>query len=372
VLIVLAGLVAAFALALVLNSWLGLPSDRTPQKTPPPLTSPPLAKAQPASTVPTPEPPRTQVPVPVPVPPAPSRLITTSLGMNLVLIPAGSFDMGSPDSVKDAQDDEKPRHRVRITRPFYLGTTEVTVGQFRRFIERTGYRTEAETDGKGGYGWNETKGTFEQDPRYTWRNPGFAQTDEHPVVNVSWNDAVAFCDKLSVLDGLKLFDHNARSPWDGEGYRLPTEAEWEYACRAGTTTRYQSGDDPETLAAVSNIADATARAKYSNWTWAIAARDGFVYTAPVGRLRANAFGLHDLHGNVWEWCWDWYDKDYYGQSPGVDPLGPSHSAVRYRVIRGGCWLNVPRDVRSALRRGNVPGHRDYGLGFRLAAVRSVP
>src|SRR5262249_5278878 len=162
--------------------------------------------------------------------------------------------------------DEHPQHEVRITRPFYLGVTEVTRGQFRLFVDEEGYRTEAEKDGKGGYGWNEEKKTFEQNPRYTWQSPGFEQTDEHPVVNVSWNDAQAFVGWLSRKEG--------------ETYRLPTEAEWEYACRAGTTTRYSCGDDPEGLVAVGNIADETAKVKYPDWT-TIAARDGFVYTAPV-------------------------------------------------------------------------------------------
>ena len=128
-----------------------------------------------------------------PQPPRPGHgggdsIITNSIGMKLVLIPAGEFLMGSPDSDKDASDEEKPQHRVRITRPFYLGATEVTAGQFRRFVEQTGYRTEAERDGTGGWGRNEAKQKWEHDPKYTWRNPGFAQTDDHPVVLVSWND----------------------------------------------------------------------------------------------------------------------------------------------------------------------------------------
>ena len=132
-------------------------------------------------------------------------------------------------------------------------------------MEAAGLRTEAETDGKGGYGWNEAIAEFEQDPKYTWRNPGFPQTDDHPVVNVSWNDAIAFCNKLSEQEGLKpYYPPGGGSPSGGDGYRLPTEAEWEYACRAGTTTRYESGDDPETLATVGNIADGTAKAKYSD------------------------------------------------------------------------------------------------------------
>ena len=190
----------------------------------------------------------------------------------------------------DAEDDEvvvkdgkKQKHRVRITRPFYLGVTEVTRGQFRAFVDETGYKTEAEKDGKGGYGWDEEKKEFRQDAKFTWLNAGFEQTDEHPVVNVSWNDAVAFCEWLKSKEG--------------QAYRLPTEAEWEYACRAGTTTRYFSGDDPETLATVGNVADGTAKAKYPAGL-RIAASDGYVYTAPVARFQANAFSLYDTHGNV--------------------------------------------------------------------------
>ena len=281
-------------------------------------------------------------------PPAP---ITNTLGMRLAPIPTGEFLMGSSDD-EDADDDEKPRHPVRITRPFYLGTTEVTVGQFRRFVEATRYRTEAERNGRGGRGWNEARATFEVDPKYTWRDPGFPQTDEHPVTNVSWNDAVAFCEWLSTKEATT--------------YRLPTEAEWEYACRAGTTTRYSSGADPETLAGVGNVADGTARAKFPNWT-TIAARDGYIFTAPVGTFRANAWGLHDMHGNVWEWCRDGYDGRYYQQSPGDDPTGPSQASRR--VYRGGSWADDPRYARSARRVGVKPDYRYYDLGFRVAQVQ---
>jgi formylglycine-generating enzyme required for sulfatase activity len=277
-----------------------------------------------------------------------SRSFTNSLGMKFTLIKADEFLMGSPDTDKDAEDDEKPQHRVRITRPFYLGVHEVTRGQFRRFVDDSGYQTEAEKDGKGGNGWNEEAKNFEQNPRYTLLNPGFDQTDEHPVVNVSWNDAVAFAEWL----GKK----------EGKAYRLPTEAEWEYACRAGTTTRYFCGDDVEALAEVGNVADGTAREKYPSWN-ANAARDGFVYTAPDGRYRSNAWGLHDMHGNVLEWCWDWYGKDFYKGSRVDDPAGPLEAAVR--VIRGGGWDYSPRNCRSANRDRFTPDLRS----FRLALVQ---
>ena len=238
---------------------------------------------------------------------------------------------------------------MRIS-PFYLGVTEVTRGQFRRFVDETGYKTEAERDGKGGCGLN----VSDQDPRYTWLNPGFEQTDEHPVVNVSWNDAGALCEWLSRTEG--------------QTYRLPTEAEWEYACRARTTTMFFNGDNPGSLAAVGNVADATLKTKYPNWADPGAAPDGFVYTAPAGQFQPNAFGLYDMHGNVWEWCRDWYDAEYYKRSPVADPPGPPPAAQR--VVRGGSCFDSAWNCRSAFRRGRPPELRYYSVGFRLARVPS--
>ncbi len=271
----------------------------------------------------------------------PSLITTRTAGIKLKLIPAGQFLMGSAPGDKEAYDDEKPWHWARITQPFYLGITEVTRGQFRRFVDDAGYKTEAEKDGKGGWGWNEEKGKFGQDPKFTWLNPGFEQTDEHAVVNVSWNDAAAFCEWLSRADG--------------QTYRLPTEAEWEYACGAGTTTKYFSGDDPETLATVGNVADGTAKEKYPTWT-TIGARDGYLYTAPVGRFRTNSFGLYDMHGNVWEWCQDWYDKDYY-----------QHAGRGSALLDSGLAPGDPRrelELRAPLLPAGVPG-RDRAGGAEL-------
>jgi formylglycine-generating enzyme len=298
-------------------------------------------------------------------PPSPKSngLVTNSIGMTLRLIPVGEFMMGSDATDPDASDDEfvdkaagkKEKHRVRITKPFYLGIHEVTRGQFRRFVDDSGYRTEAERDGEGGGGWNEETKKFEQNPRYTWQNAGFDQTDEHPVVNVSWNDAVAMAKWLSQKEG--------------KTYRLPTEAEWEYACRARTTTRYSSGDDPEGLAAVGNVADGTLKANIPGWeSPTITARDGAVYTAPVGRYNANAWGLFDMHGNVCEWCSDWYAEDYYKRSPVDDPQNTD--AASLRMSRGGGWFVEPRDARSALRTRGLPGNRFSLLGFRLAREQS--
>jgi Sulfatase-modifying factor enzyme 1 len=145
---------------------------------------------------------------------------------------------------------------------------------------------------------------------------------------------------------------------------LPTEAEWEYACRAGATTRYWSGDDAETLAAVANVGDGMAKAKYPDWE-TITGRDGYLFTAPVGKFRANAFGLYDMHGNVWEWCSDGYGEDYYKESPVDDPQDPSQSHLR-QVARGGGWDNGPRSVRSAHRAASAPSNRHDDQGFRVA------
>ena len=174
------------------------------------------------------------------------------------------------------------------------------------------------------------------------------------MVNVSWNDAVAFCKWLSRKEG--------------KTYRLPTEAEWEYACRAGTTTRYYSGDDPETLAKVGNVADATAKAKFPDWKYTIKANDGYVFTAPVGKFKPNAFGLYDMHGNAWQWCADWYGADYYATSPADDPTGPDSGDVR--VLRGGSWFDGPSVTRSAIRLGVIPGYGGSSTGFRVARTQS--
>ena len=289
--------------------------------------------------------------------------ITDSIGMKLVLIPAGEFMMGGGESAEDvaaffkntygvnlaASDyaSEYPQHRVRITRPFYLGTYQVTRGQFRQFVDATGYKTDAENDGKGGWGYNGD--SYGQKPEYTWRNVGFEPTDQHPAVNVSWNDAVVFCAWLSGKEG--------------KTYRLPTEAEWEYACRAGTTTRYSSGDDPETLAKIANVADAAAKATFPYWKNIINASDGFAFTAPVGQFQPNAFGLYDMHGNVWQWCADWYGTKYYAVSPVDDPAGPGSGT--YRVCRGGSWMMGPNGARSAFRSSNARDYRAGDQGFRV-------
>ncbi|HZW11962.1 MAG TPA: formylglycine-generating enzyme family protein [Noviherbaspirillum sp.] len=298
---------------------------------------------------------------------------TNSLDMEFVLVPAGEFLMGSdelPEALaKDFPQyevkrfleltDERPVHKVRITRPFFMGRHEVTVGQFRRFLKASGYRPKSEADGTGGYGYNPSydpaksvRGdAFEgRDQKYSWQNPGFPQDDSHPVVNVTWNDAVAIAKWLSETEGKK--------------YRLPTEAEWEYAARAGTRSRYHSGDKPQSLLAVANVFDADAMKNWPKWkAFALAGSDGYAFTSPVGSFAPNAFGLFDMHGNVWEWTADWHDDHYYANSPVDDPQGPASGSVRVR--RGGSWHTWPFYARSSYRNWNAPQTRYTLVGIRL-------
>jgi formylglycine-generating enzyme len=283
-----------------------------------------------------------------------AKTLTVGLGdgvtMEFVLIRAGRFTMGSPKEEKGHEDDEQ-LHEVAITKPFYLGSYTVTRGQFRTFVDDTGHKTDAETDGQGGYGYDADKGEFQQDPKYSWRNPGFEQTDAHPVVNVSWNDAQAFCVWLSRKAGKK--------------YRLPTEAQWEYACRGRTQTRFYFGDDDEDLAKYGNVADASARKKFPAWSWTIKADDGYVFTAPVGHYKPNGFGLYDMHGNVWQWCADYYDTQYYAHSPIKDPFNSKIPDSARRVLRGGSWCLNPTYCRAANRGRCAPDYRSDSDGFRV-------
>jgi formylglycine-generating enzyme required for sulfatase activity len=283
---------------------------------------------------------------------------TNSIGMKLVRVPAGEFMMG--DTLTPEQADQKwpggkiewyknahPRHRVRLTKDFYIGAHEVTRGQLARFVNESGYRTDAE---KGGGSFAVKDGRPGLYPEANWRNPLFEQTDEHPVVCVSWNDAKAFCDWLSKKEGME--------------YRLPTEAEWEYAARAGSETTWYWGDDESGAQGRGNVADEGA-----DLPWGFrfkGVRDGFTYTAPVGTFAPNAFGLYDVIGNACEWCLDCYGANYYNATPGEDPAGPDSGNAR--VVRGGSWTYCPWGCRAAARSGTGPSSRFYyGLGFRVAA-----
>ena len=271
---------------------------------------------------------------------------------------AKAYPQYDPARLKELKD-ETPLHKVDITRPFYLGQHEVTVGQFEQFVKESGYKPESEANGTGGYGYNpdydpeksQRGDTFEgRNPKYSWRNPGFKQKNDQPVVNVTWNDAAAMSEWLSKKEGKK--------------YRLPTEAEWEYACRAGTQTRYHSGNDPQSLLQVANTFDADTKTTKPQWKiHATAGHDGFEFTAPVGSFAPNSLGLYDMHGNVWEWVADWYGEDYYAKSPVNDPPGPELGEVRVR--RGGSWHTWPLYARCSFRNWNTPETRYTLVGMRL-------
>jgi sulfatase modifying factor 1 len=304
--------------------------------------------------------------------------IINSIGMRMVQVLPGEFMMGSPDTDTDAKPDEKPQHNVKITRPLWIGMHQVTRGQFREFVEETGYQTEYEENGLGSTGIDLETGLVTQKPVYTWTNGGFPQEDTHPVICVSYNDALHFCRWLSFKENRK--------------YRLPTEAEWEYCCKAGTTSRYCNGDPKESMKDVGNCGDQSLTKK---WIWNLDSGpfkkgqplppyaepwdDGFPFTAPVGSFKPNPFGIYDMHGNVGEWCSDWYTETYYGNSPVEDPKGPAEGQVvdvsdripglkrTLRVIRGGVWLDPAIGCRSAdrwtHRRHPVDSAAD--IGFRV-------
>ena len=277
------------------------------------------------------------------------HLVTNSLGMRLVYVPAGEYVMGSSPEAAAKDPDEVPRHRVQISRGFYMGRTEVTRGQFAVFVEDAAWETQAEREGWA-YAWK--NGSFQIVHGASFRAAGFPQGDDHPVVCVSWTDASEFCRWLAHREGKR--------------YRLPTEAEWEYACRAGSEAMYQWGDRPEDGQGWCNVADLTAREEFAGvaspsmlFPW----HDAYTFTAPVGRFRPNAFGLYDMHGNVLEFCSDWYDKDYYATSPTVDPQGPEGGT--FRILRGGDWSSYLRGCRTAKRYRDKPGIRCSNLGFRV-------
>jgi len=288
----------------------------------------------------------------------PDRLTLDPEGvaMRVVRIPAGTFLMGSPRAVTRAPDNERPQHKVTIERPFYLGACEVTRGQFAAFVADAAHRTDAEKNGWAfawdGRKWDRVKGA-------SWRKPGFEQDGNHPVVCVSWPDAGAFCAWLGKRTRRTV--------------RLPTETQWEYACRAGTTTHWWWGDDPAAGQGTCNVADKTAKARFRGWRifkW----EDGHVFTAPVGSYRPNAFGLHDMHGNVWEWCRDGYRKSYTSAGkPATDGRYADRSGPP-RVIRGGSWMSTPGRSRSASRTGCGPlgSYCDFIVGFRVAVPLAVP
>jgi len=244
--------------------------------------------------------------------PVPAKELTLDLGgnisMKLVLIPAGKFTMGSPDNEKDRASDEGPQREVTISKPFYMGIYEVTQEQYEQVVGK---------------------------------NPSHFKGAQNPVERVSWEDAVAFCQALSRKRGKTV--------------SLPTEAQWEYACRAGATTPFHTG---QTIS--------TDEANYDgNYVYGNGQKGKYRQTTiAVGSFKPNDFGLYDMHGNVWEWCSDWYAHSY-ANAKNVDPAGPGSGTITARVVRGGSWGSIPILCRSAGRCGGPPDARMGDFGFRV-------
>ena len=268
----------------------------------------------------------------------------------MVVVPRGSFTMGSPENEpgrdKERDKDESPQHVVTIERAFAVGRLHVTVDQFATFVTETGHDA-------GSKCWTFQDGKLEWSNR-SWRNPGFAQDDSHPVVCVSWDDAKAYVDWLTQRTG--------------KPYRLLTEAEFEYAAGArtvpGAYPRFWFGNDERVLCRYGNGRDQKARDTIEGAKgWKVLCNDGYAYTSPAGHFEANDFGLHDMFGNAWQWTEDCYHDSYTGAPP--DGGAWTTGDCGRRVNRGGSWLNDPAFLRAARRQPLSTGNRNYFLGFRV-------
>ena len=263
----------------------------------------------------------------------------------MVVMPLGAYSMGSPSKERGRKNTEGPVHRVTIERPFAAGRHEVTRRQFRRFVDETGHSAQAgcRTFGRGEWKWRDEE---------SWLEPGFAQTDDHPVVCVSWEDARAYVEWLSMKTG--------------KSYRLLSESEWEYAARGGTQTARYWGDRPSQACRYANVLDRSYRKKYSRRNATIhQCDDGFAATSPVGSRAKNQFGLYDMLGNVWEWVEDCWHAGHSRSSADASARNGGGDCSR-RVARGGSWGSTRDFVRSAVRANVGSGNRFSDGGFRVA------
>jgi uncharacterized protein (TIGR02996 family) len=254
--------------------------------------------------------------------------VVNSIGMHLALLPPSRFRMGGASTEKGRLEHEGPLHEVEITRAFYLGVFPVTQAQYEKVMGSNPSFFSASGDGRS--------------------DVAGLDTSAFPVECVSWQDAYAFQERLSALPEEKE---------KGRKYRLPSEAEWEYACRGGSasSTPFAFGNNLSSTQANFNGDSPYGDAEKGPYPW---------HSCAVGTYAPNAFGLYDMHGNVWEWCLDWFADDYYAESPQKDPTGPPGGS--FRVFRGGSWLNAGKDCRSATRIRSAPAFRFRHLGFRVA------
>ena len=307
-----------------------------------------------------PKPPATLLPDPTP---------TNSIGMKFALIPAGKFTMGAPkweqekaykqcveqgekeSNCKSWHIEAEEEHQVEIAQPFYLGKYEVTQGQWKEVM-----------------GWDSWKDSDEFKKNENHPNKFPLEGSSYPVVFISWEDAQEFIKKLNGREGCSnpVGDAYMR-PYDLKSgcYRLPTEAEWEYASRAGTKTVNYWGNDENGACIYGNVGDRSLAKLSPEMLGPVVhqCNDGYSFLAKVGSFKPNAWGIYDTIGNVWEWTLDWYSSTYYKRSPAKDPVNLTKGSNR--VYRGGSWSNNARDCRSAVRGRGSPGKRDDSLGFRL-------
>jgi formylglycine-generating enzyme required for sulfatase activity len=276
----------------------------------------------------------------------PKFFVDCTVCPKMVIVPAGHFEMGSPDAEEGRGKDEGPIHKVELAK-FALGKYEVTRGEFAAFVKATNY--------SAGDQCATLEDGMVEERKGDWRILHYDQGNHYPIGCVDWNDGRAYAKWLSRKTGKK--------------YRLPTEAEWEYAARANTTSSRFWGDDANLACSFANVADRTAQGKIEGASsWGIhECKDGFDYTAPVGSFKANAFGLNDMLGNAWEWTEDSY-HDGYTEAPKDNKEWKGDGEKR--VLRGGSWNNGPRNVRSAVRNAAVPAKRCSFFGFRVA--RTLP
>ncbi len=257
----------------------------------------------------------------------------------MTVLPAGEFQQGAPDDDRDAPSLEKPQHPVRVQYQYALSSTDITVDDFRRFVEATG------RDMKG---CDTYDGDWRHHSAASWRDPGFAQTGRHPVVCVSWNDAAAYAGWLSGETRKK--------------YRLPSASEWEYAARAGDTAARSWHSDPAGACADANVADRAAEHHYPGWS-VFPCDDGYVYTAPVGSFKSNGLGLSDMLGNVLVWTQDCWQPDYMGAPS--DGSARENPNCNEREVRGGSWFSTPAVVKASYRNHFASDYRTSSIGIRL-------